>query len=126
MASVFFRSLFNREPAMMIATMIGACAAAACGGAPARAVQCGQSVARDDKCGAARGSQRLAPCALRCNCEDAPFPPHLHPPLTTGVGSLTMPFIIVPIRRSMGLPTYQWDGPSDPDQHPVRVSDCRD
>ena len=37
-----------------------------------------------------------------------------------------MPFIIVPIRRSMGLPTYQWDGPSDPDQHPVRVSDCRD
>lgn len=38
--------------------------------------------------------------------------------LYAGVGALGMPFIIVPIRRSLGLPTYQWD--ANPDDHPVR------
>ena len=36
-----------------------------------------------------------------------------------GVGALALPAIVVPIRRSMGLPTYQWD--ADVEQHPVRV-----
>ena len=33
------------------------------------------------------------------------------------VGAVSIPFIVVPIRRSLGKPTYQWD--SDVDNHPV-------
>jgi hypothetical protein len=33
------------------------------------------------------------------------------------LGALVLPYVVVPIRRSMGLPTYQWD--ADPKTHPV-------
>jgi hypothetical protein len=33
---------------------------------------------------------------------------------------LSLPYVVVPIRRSMGLPTYQWD--SDTNTNPVRVA----
>lgn len=33
-----------------------------------------------------------------------------------GVSALCLPFIVIPIRRSMGLPTYQWD--ADVETHP--------
>ena len=36
-----------------------------------------------------------------------------------GVSALCLPFIVIPIRRSMGLPTYQWD--ADVETHPVRA-----
>lgn len=32
---------------------------------------------------------------------------------------LSLPYLVVPIRRSMGLPTYQWD--SDTNTNPVRL-----
>ncbi|KAF4323592.1 hypothetical protein JM18_001828 [Phytophthora kernoviae] len=32
-----------------------------------------------------------------------------------GTVSLSMPLVVVPIRRSMGLPTDQYDGPFIPD-----------
>jgi hypothetical protein len=34
------------------------------------------------------------------------------------VGAAALPYVLVPIRKSMGLPTYQWD--ADPETHPVR------
>ncbi len=34
-----------------------------------------------------------------------------------GLSAIALPFFIVPVRRSMGLPTYQWD--ADPKTHPV-------
>jgi hypothetical protein len=34
-------------------------------------------------------------------------------------GALILPYVVVPIRRSMGLPTYQWD--ADPKTHPVSI-----
>ncbi|KAL7687051.1 hypothetical protein Plhal304r1_c024g0082671 [Plasmopara halstedii] len=32
-----------------------------------------------------------------------------------GVIGITMPMVVVPIRRSLGLPTDQYDGPNIPD-----------
>jgi|APCry1669189665_1035243.scaffolds.fasta_scaffold118096_1 hypothetical protein len=34
--------------------------------------------------------------------------------------AVSVPVIVVPIRRSLGLPTYQWD--ADPKTHPVRIN----
>lgn len=34
-----------------------------------------------------------------------------------GIGSIAIPYVVVPIRRHLGLPTYQWD--NDPATHPV-------
>ena len=34
--------------------------------------------------------------------------------------SMFMPYVVVPIRRSLGLPTYQWD--ANPETHPVRAA----
>lgn len=34
-----------------------------------------------------------------------------------GIGSIAIPYVVVPIRRHLGLPTYQWD--NDPSTHPV-------
>lgn len=36
-----------------------------------------------------------------------------------GIGSVAIPYVVVPIRRSLGLPTYQWD--ASPASHPVRT-----
>lgn len=34
-----------------------------------------------------------------------------------GLSAIAIPYVVVPIRRSLGLPTYQWD--ADPSTHPV-------
>lgn len=34
-----------------------------------------------------------------------------------GAVAIAIPYIVVPLRRSMGLPTYQWD--ANPESHPV-------
>lgn len=33
--------------------------------------------------------------------------------------AIAVPYVVVPIRRKLGLPTYQWD--ADPATHPVRI-----
>ncbi len=34
--------------------------------------------------------------------------------------AIAIPYVVVPIRRKLGLPTYQWD--ADPKTHPVRTA----
>ncbi len=39
--------------------------------------------------------------------------------LLVGGTALVLPYVVVPIRKRLGLPTYQWD--ADPNTHPVRA-----
>jgi len=35
------------------------------------------------------------------------------------LGAAALPYVLVPIRKNLGLPTYQWD--ADPETHPVSI-----
>jgi hypothetical protein len=80
----------------MLAAIIGACA---------RVAWLAQ-VCAVGGCDSPRGCSLLTCAACPCS-----------PSLPAGVGGLALPLVIVPIRRAMGLPTYQWD--ADPEEHPV-------